>query len=256
MPTDRVAPSGLHADLYMGAPAALTSGRGGRKRSLRRPNASRGFWMAFKVAGLTLAAMPPAAYAGGNGSSVHRSGHNHALNLGMGRLGVINLHRAFSFRGQRRTQKFGRHFDGSRKHARLKHHRNHKGSKRLRFARHHRRGHHYVYASRYYDRYARYDRDRYKPRRDAGDAAGSYDPAPQTIANRPPSFKWIHVGALDGDARPLGESAPSEEGALLSNCLSVRTQITVDGAPMEAIGKACIQGNGTWRLVLGEPAQY
>ena len=256
MPTDRVAPSGLHADLYMGAPAALTSGRGGRKRSLRRPNTSRCFLMALAVACLTFAAMPSAACAGGSGSFTHRSAHGYAQDSRAGRLGVVNLHRAFSFREPRRTQKFGRHFDGSRKHARLKRHRNHKGSKRLRFARHHRRGHHYVYASRYYDRYARYDRDRYKPRRDAGDAAGSYDPAPQTIANRPPSFKWIHVGALDGDARSLGESAPSEDGALLSNCLSVRTQITVDGAPMEAIGKACIQGDGTWRLVPGEPAQY
>ena len=27
--------------------------------------------------------------------------------------------------------------------------------------------------------------------------------------------------------------------------LSVRVQITIDGAPMEAFGKACIQGDGT-----------
>ena len=50
MPTDRVAPSGLNADQYMGAPAALTSGRGGRERSLRTQNTSRCFLMALAAA--------------------------------------------------------------------------------------------------------------------------------------------------------------------------------------------------------------
>ena len=103
---------------------------------------------------------------------------------------------------------------------------------------------------------AEYERDRYEPRRDADDAAGSYDPALRATENRPPSFKWIHVGALDGDARSLGEGTPSEDGARLSNYLSVRTHITIDGAPMDAFGKACIQGDGTWRLIPDEPAEY
>ncbi len=223
---------------------------------MRRPHTSRCFLIALAAASLTLAVMPSAACAGGNGSFMHRAGQGYAPGTSAGRLGVINLHRAFSFRGLRQTQKLGRHFDGSRKHARLKRHRNRNGRKLLRFGRHHRRGHNYVYARRYDDRSARYERDRYEPCRDADDAAGSYAPTLRATENRPPSFKWIHVGALDGDARSLGESAPPEDGARLSNCLSVRVQITIDGAPMEAFGTACIQGEGTWRLIPDEPAEY
>jgi hypothetical protein len=60
--------------------------------------------MALAAACLTLAAMPSAAYAGRYGSFVHRAGQGYAPGTSAGRLGVINLHRAFSFRGLRQTQ--------------------------------------------------------------------------------------------------------------------------------------------------------
>ena len=157
---------------------------------MRRPNTSRGVLMALAVACLTLAVMPSTAYAGGNRSFVHRAGQGYAPGTSVGRLGVINLHRASSFRGLRQTKKFGRHLGGSRQHARFKRLRNHKGRKHLRSGRHHRLGRHYLYARRYDDRYARYDRNRYEARRDADDAAGSYDPTSRATANTRPTFKW------------------------------------------------------------------
>ena len=222
---------------------------------MRRPDTSHCFLLALATACLTVAAMPSAAYAGGKGSSMHRSGLTQAQHFQAGLPNFVNLHRAFSFRGLRQTQKFGRHFGGSRKHARFKRHRIHKGHGHFRFGRRHRRGHQYVYARRYYDGYARRGRDRYQPRRDADDATGPYSPASRAIANPPPSFKWIHVGALDGDTPSLGERAPSKQSEALTNCLSVRTQITVDGVPMDAFGKVCIQADGTWRLIPTEQAQ-
>jgi hypothetical protein len=215
---------------------------------LQRPNTSHCLLIALAVAGLMSAAMPSAAHAGG-GSVMHRAGSGYGQDLRAGRAGVLNLHRAFSFRGLRQAKRSGRHVGGPRRHL-------HKGRKHQRFGRQHRRGHHYVYASKHYDRRPRYNRDRYESRREVNRATGSYDTKPQTAADRLPTFKWIHVGALDGDALSLGEVAPSENAARLTNCLSVRTQITVDGAPLEAFGKACVQGDGTWRLIPDEPAEY
>ncbi len=223
---------------------------------MRRADALKTLLMVSAVTCLTLALMPHSAHAGQSGSNMHRSGPSHALNLGMGRAGVLDLHRASNFRGLSRTQRFGRHFGGKRKHARFKRQRHHKGRKHLRFGRTHRLRHSYVYRGRYYDRYERDDDYRYKRRRRADYAPTSDASPPQSPEYRPPTFKWIHVAPLDGDTPSLGESAPSKQGEALTNCLSVRTQITVDGAPMDAFGKACMQADGTWRLVPTEQAQY
>jgi len=187
---------------------------------------------------------------------MYRSGSSHALNLGMGRAGVLDLHRASNFRGLSRTQRFGRHFGGKRKHARFKRNRHHNGRKHLRSGRTHRLRQSYVYRGRYYDGYERNDDYRYQRRRRAGNAPTSYVSPSQSPDYRPPTFKWIQVAAQDDDTPSLGEGTPSKQGEALTNCLSVRTQITVDGAPMDAFGKACIQADGTWRLIPSEQAQY
>ena len=153
------------------------------------------------------------------------------------------------FRGQRfgrhgfRGQRFGRHsFRGQRfgRH----------GFRGQRFG-----GHGYVYWGRYYDRYERDNDYRYKRRRRADYAPTSNVSPSQSPDYRPPTFKWIHVGALDGDTPSLGEGAPSEQGEALTNCLSVRTQITVDGVPMDAFGKVCMRADGIWRLIPTEQAR-
>ncbi len=202
---------------------------------LRRTDALKTLLILLAVVYLTLALMPHSAHAGQSGSNMHRSGLSHAQHF----RGVIKLHRDSNFRGLRKTQRFGRHFDGKREHARFKRHRHHKGRNYLRFERRHRLRH-----------------PRYEAPRRADDAPTSYDAPSQSSEYRTPTFKWIHVGALDSDFRSLGERAPSKEGEVLTNCLSVRTQITVDGAPMDAFGKVCIQADGTWRLIPTEQAQY
>jgi len=222
---------------------------------LRRVDALKTLLMVLGVTCLALVLMPHSAHAGQR-SNMHRSGHSNALNLGMGRAGVLDLHRASNFRGLSRTQRFGRHFGGKRKHARFKRNRHHKGRKHLRFGRTHRLRHSYVYRGRYYDRYERDDDYRYKRRRRADYAPTSDVSPPQAPDYRPPTFKWIHVGALDSDTPSLGEGTPSKQGEALTNCLAVRTQITVDGAPMDAFGKVCIQADGTWQLIPTEQAQY
>ena len=224
-------------------------------RVLRRANALKTLLMVLGVTCFALVLMPHSAHAGQR-SNMHRSGSSHALNLGMGRAGVLDLHRASSFRGLSRTQRFGRHFGGKRKHARFKRQRHHNGRKHLRFGRSHRLRQSYVYGGRYYDGYERNDDDRYQRRRRAGNAPTSYVSPPQAPDYRPPTFKWIHVAAQDDDTPSLGEGTPSKQGEALTNCLAVRTQITVDGAPMDAFGKACIQADGTWRLIPTDQGQY
>ncbi len=222
---------------------------------LRRADALKTLLMVSAVACLTLALMPHSAHAGQSGSNMHRSGPSHALNLGMGRAGVLDRHRASNFRGLSRTQRFGRHFGGKRKQARFTRQRHHKGRKHFRFGRHHRLRQGYVYGGRYSDRYER-DEDYRNKRRPRADYAPTSNVSPsQSPDYRPPTFKWIRVGALDGDTPSLGEGAAYKQGEALTNCLSVRTQITVDGVPMDAAGKACIQADGTWRLIPTEQAQ-
>jgi hypothetical protein len=79
------------------------------------------------------------------------------------------------------------------------------------------------------------------------------DPPSQPSETKPPTPKWIHVGKLDIDMPSLGEGVPSEGQQRLTNCLTVRTEITIDGQSMDAFGKACIQADGSWRLVPAEP---
>ncbi len=222
---------------------------------MRRADALKTLLMVLGVTCLALALMPHSADAGQR-SNMYRSGSSHALNLGMGRASVLDRHRASNFRGLSRTKRFGRHFGGKRKHARLKRHRILKSNRHRRFGRNHRLRRSYVYGGRYYGRYERYDGYRYKRRRRADYAPTSNVSPPQSPEYRPPTFKWIHVAEQDGDARSLGGGTPSKQGEALTNCLAVRTQITVDGMPMDAFGKACIQADGTWRLVPTEQAQY
>lgn len=220
---------------------------GGRERALRRADASKCLLTGLAVACLTLAVMPHSAYAGGGGSYVYGSGHGHAHHFRAGGHRLIFGHRSRHFHGWHKAHKLGRHFGR---------HRHHKGHRHVRFRRHHRLKHRYVYVPRYYYGYGRKNGYRYYPRPSAGYGPTAYDPPSRPSEYKPPTPKWVHVGTLDSDTPSFDESAPSEEGRLATNCLSVRTEITVDGEPVEAFGKACLQADGSWRLIPGEPARY
>lgn len=110
--------------------------------------------------------------------------------------------------------------------------------------RHHRHRHRHAPVYYYdYDRdYGYRDEPRYQP---------SYRPeasvAPPAYRYGPVTPKWVHVGGDGASGLSAAEGAYAEAGPG-TNCLTVKTQITVDGAPMDAFGKACLLADGTWQL--------
>ena len=73
----------------------------------------------------------------------------------------------------------------------------------------------------------------------ASTPAAPYQPPPVTP-------KWVHVGddiGFSGSAEGTADG-----GGPGNNCLSVKTQITVDGAPVDAFGEACLMADGSWEL--------
>ena len=99
-----------------------------------------------------------------------------------------------------------------------------------------------------YDRGYRH-RDDPRPAPSTQPAAGAAAPSYQ---DRPVTPKWVHVSGTDGALGPSTAAGAYSNGGLRRNCLSVKTQITVDGKPMDAFGEACLSADGTWQL---EPAE-
>ena len=101
----------------------------------------------------------------------------------------------------------------------------------------------------YYDRDYRY-RDNpgsgTKYRSENGDVKQPY----QTIPVTP---KWVHVGDLVDAEGPSTNEGTYVESRLRRNCLYVKTEITIDGQPIEAFGNACLQADGSWQLVPSKP---
>ena len=105
------------------------------------------------------------------------------------------------------------------------------------------------YGSRYSSRYSygygsgyRYRDDvrsesRYRPETDV---------AEQPTEHRPVTPKWVHVGS--GGVAPFTAEGLHAGGGAGDNCLSVKTEITVDGRPMDAFGEACLLADGSWQL--------
>jgi hypothetical protein len=131
--------------------------------------------------------------------------------------------------------------------------RSHKRSERPDFVkrRAQRRGNHYGSGYGYGSSYG-YGYDRGYRYRDYQQPAPSYRPeasAPvQSYQDRPVTPKWVHVSSLDDDLGPSTLEGSYAEGGLRRNCLSVKTQITVDGKPMDAFGEACLSADGTLDL--------
>ena len=53
--------------------------------------------------------------------------------------------------------------------------------------------------------------------------------------------------SVQGSGSSPGPGSTPGDGAG-RNCLSVKTEITVDGKPVDAFGEACLLADGSWRL--------
>ncbi len=140
-----------------------------------------------------------------------------------------------------------RHF----RHGRLKLNRFHKHDKRLSFAKSRKHKRRHVYVPTYYYGYRRGYRYRNYPSSTPSYRSEKSD-AVQPNQYRPVIPKWVHVGDIDGTLGPPTIEEPYGGGGLRRNCLSVKTEITIDGKPMEAFGEACLLADGTWQL---EPSE-
>ena len=184
----------------------------------------------------------PSAYAGSKRSHAHgsfgKSGHG-------GRVARYG-HKGHSYHGKFKSHKRYKHSRFSNRHH------FHKGHKHRRFARRHHYKRRYAYVPYYgygygyrYRRAYRY-RDYPAPRRNY---PANGDTVAQPNQDIPVTPKWVHVYGLDGTEGPPTSEDPYGEGVLRKNCLNVKTEIMIDGQPVEAFGQACQQANGSWQLV-------
>jgi hypothetical protein len=100
-----------------------------------------------------------------------------------------------------------------------------------------------------------YDRD-YRYRDNSG--SGSKYPSENSDVKQPYQTipvtpKWVHVGDLVDAEGPSTNEGPYVESRHRRNCLYVKTEITIDGQPIEAFGNACLQADGSWQLVPSKP---
>lgn len=177
--------------------------------------------------------------------SHHRIGRHKSVRGGRHLRGDVHFERQ---RGHRRLRhKTVRARRLLRGDARFKGGRGHKRLRLLSFVDSHRR--HFVHVPRYYSGYRR--SDRYVAILEADNRRAS---DPQRLSDyRPPGPKWIRVGAVGNETTALDAGTSYEAGQERTNCLTVRTTITVDGKPVDAFGKACLQADGSWRLSAVEP---
>ena len=79
----------------------------------------------------------------------------------------------------------------------------------------------------------------------APDAPDDYKSPPR----EPFQAKLIHIGESGGLLESFDTAiADAEDVGEPTSCLSVNTQILVEGQSMDAVGEACMYPDGTWRL--------
>ena len=109
----------------------------------------------------------------------------------------------------------------------------------------------------YYYRYPRSYRYRDYKYKDNSGSGSKYrsenDDVKQPYQTIPVTPKWVHVGDLVDAEGPSTNEGPFEESRHRRNCLYVKTEITIDGQPIEAFGNACLQADGSWQLVPSKP---
>ena len=132
-------------------------------------------------------------------------------------------------------------------HGHFKHKRFHKHRKRPDVVRRRDHKRRTVFVPGYAYRYDRGYRYRYDPQ-PAPRYQAEASPAAPSYQDRPVTPKWIHVSSLGGTLGASGAEGAYGEGGLGNNCLSVKTEITVDGQAMDAFGEACLTPDGAWVL--------
>jgi len=104
------------------------------------------------------------------------------------------------------------------------------------------------YALGYYGGYARtyWDRKYYGPVPGSRTEARPAAPPDPPVPVRP---KWIHIGGVQG---PYQAKAPYPRSDIQGSCLSVKTDIMVDGKLSEALGEVCLASDGAWVFMPSE----
>jgi len=189
------------------------------------------------ICGLILPAVP-LAHAGKGKPNVVRTASHHVKG---GRVSHIRFH---SRSGRGYFKQTGRgYFKQKRFHKRSKH----SGYAKRRDRKRHHRKRRYSHGSIYYYGYGRDDRYRDYPRYEPIYRSETR-PAVQPYSARPVTPKWVHVGSTGGALGSYTAEAPNAESGIRRNCLSVKTEITVDGNPVDAFGDACLLADGTWEF--------
>ena len=79
-----------------------------------------------------------------------------------------------------------------------------------------------------------------------------YRPETRTVVQPyqtpPVTPKWVSVGDTNSTLGSKSAEAPNIETAARKNCLSVKTEIMVDGKPYDAFGEACLVADGSWEF--------
>ncbi len=178
----------------------------------------------FAVCCLTLSTVP-LAHAGKGKPNVVRTSGQHVKG---GHGSAFDLLR-HSRQGRHKRKRFDKH------------------DRRLSFVKRQKHKRRHAYVPTYYYGYRRGNRYR-----DYTRSEPSYRPEKtevvQPFQDRPVTPKWVHVGSLDSSPLAAKGGGPGR------NCLSVKTEITVDGELLDAFGQVCLLADGTWELRPSEQA--
>jgi len=174
----------------------------------------------FTALCLTLSTVP-SAHAGKGKPNVVRVSKQHM------KAGFASKHHRIS-RGHFKRQSFRKHRRGKSFAVRRDRNR-------------HRRNRRYYYGSGYPNWYRDYYGSEPSYRTEASPAVQPYQRPPVTP-------KWVHVGSADGALGSNPAEAPNAKSGAHRNCLSVKTEILVDGKPFDALGEMCLVADGNWEF--------
>ena len=73
----------------------------------------------------------------------------------------------------------------------------------------------------------------------------AYYPPPPVVYGPPPAVVYAPPPAAVVPAAPL-PNAGAQQG---DNCREYQSTVTIDGRPQPTYGRACLQPDGTWRIV-------
>ena len=90
-------------------------------------------------------------------------------------------------------------------------------------------------------------------RREPPPAQAYYGAPPGYYAAPPPGYYYAPVPAYGAPvpayAPPPMAAAPAQQGYSTANCREYSSTITIDGQDQRSYGTACLQADGSWRIV-------